>query len=93
MREAFVVPCPKCAQPCRNIGHKIRLPSKRASKAWEALRASLWKQNIVEAENRRRYRVRSIHAIEHEIARLQAMPVNEGRCKQIASLRKRLTEI
>ena len=82
--------CPKCGQPCRNVGHRIRLPSKRAAKAWETLRASWQEQSIAEAECLHRYRVRQIHRIEQEIARLQTMPANEGRQKRIGLLRKRL---
>lgn len=84
--------CPKCGQPCRNIGHRIRLPLKRAAKAWEKLRASWQEQSIAEAERLHRYRVRQIHRIEQEIARLGAMPANEGRQKRIGLLRKRLVE-
>jgi hypothetical protein len=69
------------------------LPSNRATKAWELLRASLQDQTIAAAEHRSLYRVRSIHRIEREIAKLQGMPANEGRRERIASLRKRLTEI
>ena len=82
-----------CGQPCRNIGYRIRLPSKRAIKAWEVLQVSLRERAIAEAEHRRLHRLRSIHRIEQEIARLQAMPVNEGRRKRIALLRRRLTEV
>jgi hypothetical protein len=84
--------CPSCGQPCRSIGHRIRLPSKRAGKAWDELRASLQAQAIASAEHSHVSRVRRIHQIQKEIARLQAMPVNEGRRVQIQLLRKRLVE-
>jgi hypothetical protein len=85
--------CPVCGRQCRNIGDRLRLPSKRAIKGWEVLRASLQAQGIAAAERRQRYRVRSIHNIEREIARLVAMPANESRRKRISSLRKRLLEL
>jgi hypothetical protein len=90
--NCVAVNCACCGQPCRNIGHRIRLPSKRAVKAWEQLRLSLQQQLVEDAERRHRHRVRSIHRIEREIARLQVLPANEGRRKQIGLLRKRLVE-
>jgi hypothetical protein len=69
------------------------LPSKSAIKAWEMLRASLQEESIAAAERLQRQRVRSIHRIEQEIARLQSMPVNAGRRKRIEWLRKLLVEM
>jgi hypothetical protein len=68
------VSCPRCGQPCRNIGHRIRLPSKRAVKAWAALRGSLQQETIANTERLHRYRVRQTHRVEKEIARPQALP-------------------
>jgi hypothetical protein len=87
------VRCPSCGTKCRNIGYKIRLPSKRDAKAWQALRASLQEQAIADVEYSSIHRVRSIHGMEQEIARLEAMPVHPDRRKRIASLRRRIKEV
>jgi hypothetical protein len=82
-----------CGQICRKIGDNTRLPSKRAVKQWDALRLLLQEQLVAGLEHRQRSRVRLVHKIEKEIARLQALPRNDGRSERIASLRKRLMEI
>lgn len=84
------VKCSHCGGECTSIGHKIPLPSKSDVRAWRSLREQL-QNSAVDAQVRKyEQRVRDIHALEQQIADLEARPKNEGRAKSMKHLRSEL---
>lgn len=82
--------CPDCGLPCVNLGHKLRLPPKRQTKAWQEIRAELRKSASTEAELKEQLRLERMRTLREEIARLKAKGPNAGREKQIRMLRLEL---
>lgn len=84
------VPCPECGVGCWRLGYKIPVPAKRDAAAWRKLHESETATKQQRATESSAARVRSRHALEQEIRRLEALPVNAGRAKAIRALRRRL---
>lgn len=84
------VVCPECGAGCRYLGYRIRVPGKRAVRAWAALRESLAAQDRARQTADHVRSVRARHDLEKEIRRLEALPSNPGRRHAIALLRKQL---
>ncbi len=84
------VPCSKCAKPCRYLGYKIPVPPKRDLSTWEALRNQLNAEKLQRQERVFETGVRRRHALEQEIAKLEARPENAGRKAAVRELRKQL---
>ena len=82
--------CPNCAQPCRYLGHKLRMPPKRQAKAWRDLLADLRQKSLARADAQQRARLQRMREIRGEIDRLKARGPNAGRAKQVGLLRRRL---
>src|SRR6516165_10718116 len=87
------VPCPTCGHPCKYLGTKVAVPSKSSTRAWQQLRVWLSQQNTVAQERAQIAKVRWRHRLEKEIARLEALPKNEGRAIRLRLLRARLAKI
>lgn len=85
------VPCPSCRRSCSYLGYKIPVPPKSKSREWAALRDQLARERMQRDLASYTSEVRARHAIEQEIARLEDLPVNEGRTKAIRLLRRRLS--
>jgi hypothetical protein len=85
--------CPTCGEPCRYLGHKLRTPPKRQAKAWRELLTEVQQQAVACAEPRQQLRLRQVREIQTEIARLEAKGPNEGRAKQVRSLRRQLAKL
>jgi hypothetical protein len=84
------VVCAECGAACWPLGYKVEVPPKRDVDAWRQLQgAQLAKREALLAAAKVE-RVRSRHALEQEIRRLEAMPSNPGRARAIQLLRKRL---
>jgi hypothetical protein len=65
------------------LGYKVEVPPKRDVDAWRQLQeAQLAKRDALLAAAKLE-RVRSRHALEQEIRRLEAMPSNPGRARAI----------
>ena len=84
------VPCPKCSERCRCLGYKIPVPPKRDAATWEALRSQLNAEKLQRQDRVLKTVVRRRHALEQEIAKLEARPENPGRQAAIRELRKQL---
>ena len=85
--------CPCCGQPCRHVGHKLRMPAKRDAKAWKDLLNALQQGIIEKAERDQLLRLQRIRELHTEIDRLEAMGPNEGRAKQVRLLRRQLEKL
>lgn len=85
------VPCPSCGRPCSYLGYKIPVPPKSKSREWAVLRDQLARERMQRDLASDVSTVRAQHALEQEIARLEALPVNEGRTNAIRLLRRRLS--
>ena len=82
--------CSECGKPCTYLGYKIPVPPKNKIREWEQLQTQLNQKAQETAVARNKVSVRRKHDLEQEIARLEAMPVNEGRTKAVTLLRKKL---
>ena len=85
------VPCPICGKLCSYLGYKIPVPPKSKRREWSALQQKLARERSERDLAANEAAVRSRHDLEQEIARLEAMPPNEGRAKAIRLLRHRLS--
>jgi len=85
------VACPTCGKPCTYLGYKIPVPPKEKKREWTDLREQLARERMERELAADVSAVRQRHDLEQEIARLEAMPVNEGRTKAIRLLRRRLS--
>lgn len=83
--------CPECGDDCYCLGYKVEIPKKSDSKKWKEIKEESRRRDLEAALARSESKVRSIHRIEKEIARLEAMDENEGRRAQIKKLKKDLT--
>jgi hypothetical protein len=85
------IPCPTCGKLCAYLGYKIPVPPKDKQREWSALRDQLARERMQRELATDAAAVRARHELEQEIARLEAMPANEGRAKAIRLLRRRLS--
>lgn len=80
--------CPECGDDCYCLGHKVEIPKKSDAKKWNEIKVESRKRDIDAAVSRAESKVRSIHRIEKEIAKLEALEENEGRRRRIKELKK-----
>jgi uncharacterized Zn finger protein (UPF0148 family) len=85
------VTCPTCGKPCSYLGYKIPVPPKNKRREWSELHQQLARERSERDLEAHEAAVRSRHDLEQEIARLEAMPANEGRAKAIRLLKRRLS--
>jgi len=85
------VPCPNCGKLCAYLGYKIPVPPKGKARDWSTLRERLSRERRQQDLASDIAAVRNRHDLEQEIARLEAMPANEGRAQAIRLLRRRLS--
>ena len=85
------VPCPGCGEQCVYLGYKIPVPSKSKIREWSALREQLAREKNQRELAADAKVVRDRYTLEQEIARLEAMPINDGRTKAIRLLQRRLS--
>lgn len=85
------VPCPNCGRSCSYLGYKIPVPPKAKNREWAALRAQLAYELMQKELASDVSAVRDRHALEQEIARLDALPANERRTRAIRLLQRRLS--
>ena len=90
-REA--VPCPSCGVACRYLGHKLRMPTKRNTKAWKELLLAIQEEAIYQNEWQKHLHLSRIRELRTEIARLKSKGPNKGREKQIRLYERQLEEI
>src|SRR5690606_12790508 len=74
-------PCPTCGKPCSYLGYKIPVPTKAKRREWSALHQQMARERSERHLAADQAAVRNKHDLEQEIARLEAMPANEGRAK------------
>jgi hypothetical protein len=93
-------PCPECGGTCVDIGYKIRIPSRRATRAWSQLRDDLRRAALTNLERSGRAKTRRKHElekqtyeIERRISELETKPRNSGRSGLIRQLRRRLAAV
>jgi hypothetical protein len=87
------VRCPNCAGTCECLGTRIPIPPKAKIKAWEELRERFYRWQRQRWLTSHKQRVRSVHGLEQQLRRLQAMPLKPGRTDMIAYLNRRLSTI
>lgn len=88
--DAADVRCPSCGEACDCIGYKLRIPPKTREKDWDALRLMLSRIEQDKRSLQERTRRFHIRYLETEIARLSAMPANDGRKAAVKLLKRRL---
>jgi hypothetical protein len=86
-------PCALCRGPMRCLGSKARIPGKGATAAWEKLRTRVAEKAIAADRDRKQATVRRRHALEHEIAALEAKPKNRDRAREIKRLQTALDDL
>ena len=84
------VRCRQCAQPCEWLGTKVPVPPRVDKKAWERLRITYYEFKHRQLQRRQVLKVRRVHDLEQEIARLEALPSNPGRAAAVRTLLKHL---
>lgn len=84
------VTCAECGVACSPLGYKTPVPALRDVGAWRNVLAAETEKKQQRATDAAAARVRSRHALEQEIRRLEAMPENAGRATAIGALRRRL---
>ena len=89
-QHADAVPCPRCGNPCRGLGTKVRVPTKDDERAWQDLRVRVREERLANAERAALMRVRLRHGLEQQIAEVEARSSNEARYRTIHFLRKQL---
>ncbi|RYD40109.1 MAG: hypothetical protein EOP85_14805 [Verrucomicrobiaceae bacterium] len=82
--------CHECGAECFCIGSKVEVPKHEAVKEWRELQAECTRRLEAGRENRRVRRVQRQHLLEKEIARMEALPLNKDRTRQIKHLREEL---
>lgn len=82
--------CSECGNSCAYLGYKIPVPPKSKIREWEQLQTQINQKEKETTVARIKVLVRRKHDLEQEIARLEAMPRNEGRAKAVKLLRKKL---
>src|SRR5688572_20496903 len=80
---AGAVSCPTCGKPCAYLGYKIPVPPKAKAREWAALHQQLSHERLQRELDAETSAVRCKHDLEQEIARLEAMPANEGRAQAV----------
>ena|SRR5690606_19995624 len=85
------VPCPTCGKLCSYLGYKIPVPPKDKRREWSDLRDQLARERSARDLAAEEAAVRRRHDLEQEIARLEALPANDGRSKAIQLLKRRLS--
>jgi hypothetical protein len=88
-----VVPCPQCGQPCRNLGHKVRIPPKRQAKAWSELQQEVWRRAVVAQEREAQSRLERLRYLRDYIRQLRDRGPNETRDRRIRQLQKMIDEM
>lgn len=83
--------CPTCGKRCSYLGYKIPVPPKGKLREWSALREQLARERSNRELNADVSAVRRRHDLEQEIARLEAMPTNEGRVTAVRLLERQLS--
>lgn len=82
--------CTKCQQPCRYIGPRFEVPSKRAVKSWNRLREEINQLRSQQRDYLHRRGVRTKHKLERQLADLRALTPSPERDLQIKELEARL---
>ena len=85
------VPCPTCDKLCSYLGYRIPVPPKGKRREWSELHQQLARERSERDLAAVQAAVRDRHDLEREIARLEAMPANDGRTKAIRLLKRRLS--
>ena len=84
-------PCPNCKRECYCLGYRIRIPPRRAAKAWKNLHGSIFTQRNQHEERLHKARIRYRHWLESRINHIQSKPANPGRNALVRELEKQLT--
>ncbi len=87
------VRCRQCARPCECLGYKTPVPPKARIREWATLEEAFYASRRRYVLGQQKFRVRRMHDTEREIARLEALPSNEGRASAIKRLRKQLEQL
>ena len=82
--------CLSCGAPCFCLGYKVEIPKHTEQKEWQAIHKESMRRLRESNDRMALSRVRRAHWLEHEIARLSAMPENRDRSRQIKKLREEL---
>lgn len=85
--------CHDCGAECFCIGSKVEVPKHDAVKEWRELQAE-WNRRVdAGREGRRLRRTREKHFLEKDIARMEALPLNKDRTRDIKALREELARL
>jgi hypothetical protein len=94
------VRCPKCAEPCDNIGYKNPVPPKNKPHLWHELATAYAEARRNYFERRSTSNVRRLHALEQEVSRIQGLEPNAGRaallkklCSELSALQSQHAEL
>lgn len=87
------VRCPRCGEPCENIGYQIPVPPKSKPHLWQELAAAYAQARKDFFEVSSAANVRRLHDLEHEIQRIQRLELNKGRASLLKRLRAELSKL
>ncbi|RYD83178.1 MAG: hypothetical protein EOP84_08280 [Verrucomicrobiaceae bacterium] len=85
--------CHDCGADCFCIGSKVEVPKREAVKEWGELQAECQRRLDFWHQYSRVREVRRQHSLEKEIARMEALPLNIDRTRQIRALREDLARL
>lgn len=85
-----VVPCPTCRKACFCLGRKIPVPPKEKVGAWKSLRKDLQSMTIAWELQRDKEAVARRHELERRLRKLESLPTEPSRRRQIKKLREEL---
>ncbi len=85
-----VVPCPGCGNACFCLGRRIPVPRKDKVGAWRILRNEMRAMTMAWELRREKEGVARRHEIERQLRKLESLPTEPSRARQIKRLREGL---
>lgn len=92
-KSMAAVRCPACGKGCENLGTRIPVPPKKDAKAWEQVRSHLSKVRADKAKQAKEGKAHIAAFLARQIAKLESLPPNRDRTKELKRLRAALLRV